>query len=136
MDRRLQSSLDKKTRVGWQTRVYRLERGYLSGWADVASAAANQEPSRVICLFQGDQVANLSDQGTTEVQRRYVDPYLARVVLVLLQSWEKPALCRFKTAYLTGHTLCRRVFHCTLCVGHPLLAGYHRIEAAVAVVLP
>lgn len=63
MDRRLQSSLDKKTRVGWQTRVYRLERGYLSGWADVSSAAAQEEPSRVICLFQGDQVATLSDQG-------------------------------------------------------------------------
>lgn len=65
MDRRLQSSLEKKTRVGWQSRVYRLERGYLSGWTDVASAAANEEPSRVICLFQGDQVANLSDQGAT-----------------------------------------------------------------------
>lgn len=64
MERRLQSSLEKKTRVGWQTRVYRLERGYLSGWADVSSVAANEEPSRVICLFQGDQVATLSDQGT------------------------------------------------------------------------
>lgn len=64
MERRLQSSLEKKTRVGWQTRVYRLERGYLSGWGDVSSVAANEEPSRVICLFQGDQVATLSDQGT------------------------------------------------------------------------
>eukprot|EP00903_Cladosiphon_okamuranus_P009653 g9186.t1 len=63
MDRRLQSSLEKKTRVGWQARVYRLERGYLSGWADVSSAAAHEEPSLVMCLFQGDQVATLFDQG-------------------------------------------------------------------------
>ena len=81
MERRLQSSLEKKTRVGWQTRVYRLERGYLSGWPDVSSVAANEEPSRVICLFQGNQVATLSDQGACPVQRRHVQLDVIPVVL-------------------------------------------------------
>lgn len=64
MDRSLQSGLEKRTRVGaWQSRVYRLERGYLSAWSDVVSAAANEEPGRTDCLFQGRQVAILSDQG-------------------------------------------------------------------------
>lgn len=64
MDRSLQSGLEKRTRVGaWQSRVYRLERGYLSAWPDVVSAAAKEQPSRTECLFQDDQVATVTDQG-------------------------------------------------------------------------
>lgn len=64
MDRCLQSGLEKRTRVGaWQSRVYRLERGYLSAWPDVVSAAAKEQPSRTECLFQDDQVATVTDQG-------------------------------------------------------------------------
>ena len=64
MDRTLQSALEKRTRVGaWTTRVYRLERGYLSAWADVAKVAAKEEPSRTECLFQGNEVAKVIDQG-------------------------------------------------------------------------
>ncbi|CAN0056925.1 unnamed protein product [Scytosiphon promiscuus] len=56
MERSLQSALEKRTRVGsWQTRVYRLERGYLSAWSDVVSAAAHEEPTRTDCLFHGTQ---------------------------------------------------------------------------------
>lgn len=68
MDRCLQSALDKRTRVGtWQTRVYRLERGYLSTWPDVTSAAAKEDPSRTECLFQGKEVAILTDLGDSFV---------------------------------------------------------------------
>lgn len=47
----------------WQSRVYRLERGFLSAWPDVVSAAAKEQPSRTECLFQDDQVATVTDQG-------------------------------------------------------------------------
>lgn len=64
MDRALQSGLEKRTRVGaWSSRVYRLERGYLSAWTDVSRVAAKEEPSRTECLFEGNQVAKLTDQG-------------------------------------------------------------------------
>lgn len=64
MDRTLQTALEKRNRVGaWQSRVYRLERGYLSTWPDVVSAAAKKEPRRTECLFHGNQVAVVSDQG-------------------------------------------------------------------------
>lgn len=64
MERSLQSALEKRTRVGaWQSRVYRLERGYLSAWTDVVSAAAHEEPARTDCLFHGSQVAKLTNQG-------------------------------------------------------------------------
>lgn len=63
MDRTLQSALEKRTRVGaWSSRVYRLERGYLSTWSD-ARLAAKEQPSRTECLFQDKQVAVLTDQG-------------------------------------------------------------------------
>lgn len=64
MNQTLQSGLDKRTRVGaWQSRVYRLERGYLSAWPDVVSAAAKEQPSRTECLFEDSQVATVTDQG-------------------------------------------------------------------------
>lgn len=64
MDRTLQSGLEKRTRVGaWSSRVYRLERGYLSAWTDVSRVTAKEEPSRTECLFEGNQVAKLTDQG-------------------------------------------------------------------------
>ncbi|CAB1103423.1 unnamed protein product [Ectocarpus sp. CCAP 1310/34] len=64
MDRRLQSGLEKRTRVGaWQSRVYRLERGYLSAWPDAVSVEAKQDPTRTECLFLDNQVAVLTDQG-------------------------------------------------------------------------
>lgn len=71
MDRTLQSGLEKRTRMGvWQTRVYRLERGFLSAWPDVASAAGNAEPSRVECLFEDKQVAVVADHGIEKAESR------------------------------------------------------------------
>lgn len=73
MERSLQSALEKRTRVGsWQTRVYRLERGYLSAWSDVVSAAAHEEPTRTDCLFHGDQVAKLTNQGEACAEAEFV----------------------------------------------------------------
>lgn len=75
MDRTLQSGLEKRTRVGaWSSRVYRLERGYLSAWTDVSRVAAKEEPSRTECLFEGNQVAKLTDQGK-------------RLIAALLSGW-------------------------------------------------
>ena len=64
MDRSLQSGLEKRTRVGaWQSRVYRLERGYVSAWPDAGSVAAKEDPTHTECLFLDNQVAVLTDQG-------------------------------------------------------------------------
>ncbi|CAM9405498.1 unnamed protein product [Ectocarpus sp. 12 AP-2014] len=64
MDRSLQSGLEKRTRVGaWQSRVYRLERGFLSAWPDAVSVEAEEDPTRTECLFLDNQVAVLTDQG-------------------------------------------------------------------------
>lgn len=68
MERTLQSALEKRSRIGkWKPRVYRLERGYLSTWPDVASAANKESPSRTECLWFDNQVAVLTDQGEFSV---------------------------------------------------------------------
>lgn len=64
MDRSLQSALEKRSRIGtWQSRVYRIERGYLSTWPDVTAVTAKKEPTHTECLFQDAQVAIVTDQG-------------------------------------------------------------------------
>lgn len=95
MDRSLQSALDKRSRVGsWQSRVYRLERGYLSAWPDVTSAAAKEAPSKTECLFQDGQVAVVTDQG--KYQLAIYGPHVfSRWDLQLL--WVQPCDGRHRT---------------------------------------
>ncbi|CAM9437677.1 unnamed protein product, partial [Discosporangium mesarthrocarpum] len=69
MDRRIQSALDKRSRMGsWQTRVFRLERGFLSYWSTVADAAANRLPCQTLSLYQDGEVSMVTDQGDRKFQ--------------------------------------------------------------------
>lgn len=83
MNRSLQSALEKRTRMGaWQSRVYRLERGYFSVWPDVASVTAKEQPSRAECLFEEGQVAVVTDQGECVSRSCCVDAALGVCTLM------------------------------------------------------
>lgn len=88
MNRSLQSALEKRTRMGaWQSRVYRLERGYLSVWPDVASVTAQEQPSRAECLFQKGQVAVVTDQGECVSQRGGAEAALGGCTLMCCHAF-------------------------------------------------